>query len=178
MYDKILKIISEGKLSRAKLVTVREHAQQKIAKGDLDAWQVLKAVDAQAVPDLEREYAFIGFCPGGDIKNRQDMDWIAKGQCVFNFVDSTHQLERFHKIMPGDTIILKKREQFGETMILSRHGKVKRVVEPGRVLDVDWCQSDQVIEVPLMGANSTVDIRGIATVEKEMPEQFWSWISS
>jgi hypothetical protein len=42
---------------------------------------------------------------------------------------------------------------------------------------MNWSTQDQIIEVPLMGCNSTVDVRTIEQVEAEMPVDFFSWLN-
>lgn len=47
-----------------------------------------------------------------------------------------------------------------------------------RYLEMDWSDQEETIEVPLMGCNSTVDIRTIETVENEMTEEFYTWLKA
>ena len=65
----------------------------------------------------------MGFCPGANFDNRLDIEWKEKGICTFIFLRSEQQLERFNDIWPGDLIVLKKRHQFGKTMLLYGHGR-------------------------------------------------------
>ena len=70
--------------------------------------------------------------------------------------------------------------QFGKTMKLHGYGRVKAVAYDQnnvRYLIMDWADQEEIIEVPLMGANSTVDIRTIEAVEDVMPEKFYKWLS-
>jgi len=46
-----------------------------------------------------------------------------------------------------------------------------------RVLKVDWSSQEQVIEVPLMGCNATIDIRTINKVRAEMSDEFFEWLN-
>jgi hypothetical protein len=46
-----------------------------------------------------------------------------------------------------------------------------------RVLKVDWSSQEQVIEVPLMGCNATIDIRDSDKVRAEMPAKFFEWLN-
>ena len=39
-----------------------------------------------------------------------------------------------------------------------------------------WPMGSSEIEVPLMGCNSTVDVKSREVVENEMPEEFYSWL--
>ena len=78
-------------------------------------------------------------------------------------------------------MILKKREQFGRTMKLYGHGRVRSVAydeDEHKYLLMDWSDQNEVIEVPLMGCNSTVDIRTIEAVEDAMPEEFHTWLEA
>jgi len=127
--------------------------------------------------DAEKNFIFMGFCPDGKIANRLDREWIASGRCHFDYIKSERQLERFGNIVPGEIIILKKREVFGKTMKLYRCGKVKNVLIRGRSLEVDWAKSDEIVEVPLMGCNSTVDVRSFERLKDEMPKEFWAWLN-
>ena len=118
----------------------------------------------------------MGFCPGADIRNRLDEKWIAESIGNFDFVESDQQRARYSEMMPGDAIILKKREQFGETMRLFSRGRVAEVVEIGRKLKVDGHAAAETLLVPLMACNSTVDMRSPESVEAAMPSEFWNWL--
>ena len=121
----------------------------------------------------------MGFCPDADFDERLDTHWEAEGICRFDYLESAAQLERFASICVGDLVVLKKREQFGKTMKLFGHGRVTGIDHDDdgvRFLKVHWSGQDQVIEVPLLGCNSTVDIRGIEAVEAEMPDEFYQWL--
>ena len=66
-------------------------------------------------------------------------------------------------------------------MTLYGHGRVRLVVyddNDRRYLQMDWSDQNEIIEAPLMGCNSTVDIRTIEAVEDAMPEEFWSWLKA
>jgi hypothetical protein len=41
---------------------------------------------------------------------------------------------------------------------------------------MDWSSQEEIIEVPLMGANSTVDVRDMDSVLREMPKEFFEWL--
>lgn len=164
-------------MTRADLIAIRENAHAKIAAGDRDAEHVVSAIN-QAKP-ADAYVLFMGFCPGADFNDRLDIEWKAKGICRFDYLKSTQQLERFNSICVGDLVVLKKREKFGETMRLFGHGRVKSIAYDEndiRYLVMDWSDQSAVIEVPLMGCNSTVDVRSIEAVEGEMPEEFWDWL--
>ena len=107
---------------------------------------------------------------------------MAEGFCKFDFLESEHQYRRFCDIHVGDVMILKKREKFGETMRLFGHGTVKRVIQAKasgkQYLRLDWFKPESELEVPLMGCNSTVDVRSIEVVEKSMHPEFWEWMKS
>lgn len=169
--------IRAGAYSRAELARLRANAEAKRAAGDADAAGVIAEID-QATPS-DREIIFMGFCPGADVANRLDFEWKAKGICTFVYWESEHQRERFEAIRPGDLIVLKKRHQFGKTMLVSGHGRVKAVRrdDQGRpFLEMDWASQEEVLEVPLMACNSTIDVRSIDQVEAQMPEAFFDWL--
>jgi hypothetical protein len=122
---------------------------------------------------------FMGFCPGADFSRRQDTRWRAFGVCEFEYDQSEVQVRRFATIRVGDQIILKKREVYGKTMKLYGHGKVIGVYhsnEGRRVLKMSWNPLDSVIEVPLLGCNSTVNLRKTAIVLRDMPPEFHEWL--
>jgi len=76
-------------------------------------------------------------------------------------------------------VILKKREQFGKSMKLYGYGRVKSIAtgtDALRYLKMKWSPQNEIIEVPLMGANSTVDIKSMAQVEEQMPKDFFKWL--
>ena len=121
----------------------------------------------------------MGFCPSADINNRLDIEWKRLGVCTFVFHESDQQSERFNAILPGDLIVLKKRHRFGETMQLFGHGRVVGVKydsENHRYLEMNWSNQEEIIEVPLMGCNATVDTRSIEQVEEQIPEEFFKWL--
>ncbi len=103
----------------------------------------------------------------------------ALGVCEFEYDQSEVQVRRFSSIRVGDQIILKKREVYGKTMKLYGHGKVigvKYSPEGRRVLKMTWHPSESIIEVPLMGCNSTVNLKKTAAVLVEMPVEFHHWL--
>ena len=164
-------------MSRAELGDLRNNAEAKHATGDSDAQAVIDAIDLATPKD--KFILFMGFCPGADFADRLDIEWKAKSICRFDYLESEQQLERFKTICPGDLVILKKREQFGRTMNLYGHGRVTSISfdeHKTRYLNVNWSTQDSIIEVPLMGCNSTVDLRSIDIVENEMPPEFWQWL--
>ena len=176
-YEKVITRILNGEMSRIDLLNLKDNAIQKLASGDVDAEAVISAINIAKPRD--QYILFMGFCPGADFSERLDIEWKAKGVCRFDYLESTTQLERFSGICVGDLIVLKKREQFGKTMKLYGHGRVTGIEyddENVRFLKVDWSSQDEVIEVPLMGCNSTVDVKAIEDVETEMPEEFYRWI--
>lgn len=176
-YAKALERIHSGTMTRSDLAALRENAAAKVEAGDREAEQVVTAI-GQAKP-LDSYVLFMGFCPGADFSDRLDIEWKAKSICRFDYLESTQQLERFNSICVGDLVILKKREQFGKTMKLFGHGRVRSIAHDEnniRYLIMDWSSQSEVIEVPLMGCNSTVDVRTIEAVEGEMPGEFWEWL--
>ena len=176
-YQKILDRLAAGGYTREEIIRLRSNAQQKSQKGDMDARQVLDAIGRASPAD--RRVVFMGFCPSASFDNRMDLEWKEQGICTFIFHESHQQAARFADIFPGDLIVLKKRHVFGETMKLYGHGRVTGIeydADGHRFLRMDWSAQDEVIEVPLMGANSTVDIRDMDRVEAEMPDAFFSWL--
>jgi hypothetical protein len=175
--DKIDKIRS-GAYTRSQLIQMRSNAEALQKKGDTDAAAVIAEIDTATPTD--KTIVFMGFCPGANFDNRLDLDWKEQGICTFIFLRSEQQVERFNEIWPGDLIVLKKRHQFGRTMLLYGHGRatgVKYDQDNNRYLDMDWSTQDQIFEVPLMACNSTVDVRTIERVEAEMPIEFFSWLN-
>jgi hypothetical protein len=43
---------------------------------------------------------------------------------------------------------------------------------------MNWSNQKEIIEVPLMACNSTVDVRSIEQVEDEMLTEFFTWLNS
>lgn len=177
-HQRILDSISAGKFNRAELLRLRKNAESLFSRGDADAALVIKAID-ESVP-TDTFIVFMGFCPGASLENRLDIEWKEKGICTFIFLESEAQLERFNDIWPGDLIVLKKRQKFGETMRLYGHGRARAVRhdENGhRYLEMDWSTQDSILEVPLMGCNSTVDVRSMDQVAEAMPQEFFDWLN-
>ena len=177
-YQKIIDQIRSGAYTRAELVKLRANVESKHKKGDADAKTIIDEID-QASP-ADKTMVFMGFCPSANFDNRLDVEWKEKGACTFTFLDSEQQLARFNDIWSGDLIILKKRHQFGKTMLLYGHGRVTGVKydqDNNRYLEMNWSPQEEIIEVPLMGCNSTVDTRTIEQVETEMPAQFYTWLN-
>lgn len=178
-YEKAIARVKGGELSRAELAKLRINAAAKYAEGDMDAKDVIDAIDNASPTDSR--ILFMGFCPNADFSNRLDVEWKEKGVCRFDFTESEHQLERFNTICKGDLVVLKKREKFGKTMKLYGHGRVRSVAHDEnniRYLVMDWSDQEDIIEVPLMGCNSTVDIKSIEAVEDEMPDEFYDWLKA
>lgn len=176
-YQTNIERIRSKTYSRAELTRMRTNVEGKWKQGDKDAKVVLDEIDR--TEPMDDVIVFMGFCPGATMDNRLDIEWKKNGVCTFVFLDSQHQLERFNSIWPGDLIVLKKRHAFGKTMQLFGHGRVTGVQhdsEGNRYLLMNWSNQDEVIEVPLMGCNSTVDVRTIEQVEAEMPELFYAWL--
>ena len=174
--------VRTGQHSRAELVQMKKNAESYLDGGNADAQFLIDEVNGTPVAPLSKEYVFMGFCPGADFDNRQDETWMEEGFCKFDFLESEHQYRRFCDIHVGDVIILKKREKFGETMKLFGHGTVKRVIQAKangkQYVRVDWVKPEIELEVPLMGCNSTVDVRSIEVVEGSMPAEFWDWMKT
>lgn len=178
-HQKTLDKIRSGAYTRADLIKLRANAKALQKSGDDDAAVVVAEIDGTS--PIDKSMVFMGFCPGANFDNRLDMEWKEKGICTFNFLQSEQQLSRFNDIWPGDLIILKKRQQFGKTMLLYGHGRVtgtKYDENNTRYLDMHWSMQGQIIEVPLMGCNATIDIRTIEQVEAEMSPDFYSWLNA
>lgn len=176
-YQKAIDKVKSGGMSRQDLVVLKNNAELKLAQGDIDAREVLDAI--KIAKPVDSYILFMGFCPGADFNERLDIEWKEKGICRFDYLVSEQQLERFNTIHAGDLVILKKREQFGKTMKLYGHGRVKSVAHDEnniRYLIMNWSDQSEIIEVSLMGCNSTVDIKSIEAVEAEMPEEFYKWL--
>ena len=178
-YAKILEHISSGNMNRAELQELRKNALKKYQNGDADAMKVITALDI--TKPIDSYILFMGFCPGADFNERLDNEWKEKRICRFDYPESEVQVERFNRICIGDLVILKKREQFGKTMKLYGHGRVKGIdhdKENIRFLVMNWSDQSDIIEVPLMGCNSTVDVKSMESVEGEMPDEFFAWLGS
>lgn len=176
-YQSVIAKIKNGRMSRADLVKLKINAENKLAQGDLEAKDVLLAINNGKPSDSY--IVFMGFCPNADFDNRLDTEWKEKGICRFDYLESKSQLEDFCTILTGDLVVLKKRQVFGKTMRVYGHGRVKSVAYDEnniRYLVMSWSVQDEIIEVPLMGCNSTVDIKTIEKVEDEMPEEFYQWL--
>lgn len=176
-YASVVARVQSGTMSRAELGKLRRNAQEKLLRGEQDAQQVLAAID-YAVPSDEY-ILFMGFCPGADFSGRLDIEWKDKGICRYDRAHRVAQQERFESICKGDLVVLKKREQFGKTMKLFGHGRVAALATDEnnvRYLKMNWSAQNEEIEVPLLGCNSTVDIRTMQVVEDEMPAEFFTWL--
>jgi hypothetical protein len=176
-HQKVIDRIRSGAFSRSALAQMRVNAENALKRGDADARVVIDEIDKTTPTD--KSIVFMGFCPGADFSNRLDIEWKARGVCTFVFLESEQQSERFNNIWPGDLIVLKKREKFGKTMLLYGHGRVTGVKydqNGNRYLEMNWSSQDQVIEVPLMACNATVDVRTLKQVEDEMPDEFFAWL--
>jgi hypothetical protein len=177
-YEKIIERIKIGHMTRVELADLRANAEGKRSSEDVDAQTVIDAIDTSMPKD--KYILFMGFCPGADFTERLDIEWKVGGICRFDYLESEQQLQRFKTICRGDLVVLKKREQFGKTMKLYGHGRVTSIANDEnniRYLNVNWENQNLVIEVPLMACNSTVDLRSIDTVEREMPTEFWHWLT-
>lgn len=176
-YEKLIERIQSETMSRHDLEVLTRNAVEKQRAGDIHAGMVIDAI--QNAKPKDSYILFMGFCPGADFARRLDTDWKKSGKCRFDYLESKHQRERFESICKGDLVILKKREKFGETMKLYGHGRVLSVAYDNneiRYLNMEWSKQDKIIEVPLMGCNSTVDIKSVEDVENVMPANFYKWL--
>lgn len=180
--DPIIQKIINGTMSRVDRLKTYENAKKAyfLGKQPDRARAIMDVIETVSVPPLQAEYVFMGFCPGASLENRQDELWFADGICEFDWVSDPIQMRRFYDIQVGDTIIAKKRERFGETMMISAHGKVVKREESQRTgklyFRVDWRIPENFLIVPLIGCNSTVNTRTIDFVERTMPKDFWIWL--
>lgn len=174
--------VRAGRFSRRAMRTIRENAEKLLEKGELRAQLVIDAVNQTAVPKLERQYAFLGFCTDGTMNSRLDGFWLQAGICKFDNIKSKVQTRRFTSIHTGDTIILKKILQWGVSIELVAYGEVLSVVSSDKTglpyFHVDWHEHDEYLIVPAMGSRSTVDIRSPNMVEATMERDFWDWLST
>ncbi len=176
-YRKIIEKIESKSMSRTDLKNLKRNAQEKYSQGDLEAKEVLDRINYAEPKDTY--ILFMGFCPNADFSNRLDIKWKEKGICQFGYLESEVQANKFNTICKGDLVVLKKREIFGKTMKLYGHGRVKGINYDEnniRYLEMNWSHQEEIIEVPLMGANSTVDIKSMTLVEEQMPDSFFSWL--
>jgi len=173
--QKTIERIKSGTVSRNELDTLRANAE---SRRHLPGAQELLAAIQMAKP-LNTYMVFMGFCPNAEFSNRLDLEWKKQGTCTFDYYEDEVQSARFNSIMPGDIIVLKKREVFGVSMKVYGHGIVTSYAydsENRRILNVTWSDQNEVIETPLMGANSTVNIKDMSVINNEMPEQFFQWL--
>ncbi|UDM62124.1 hypothetical protein KIJ96_02365 [Pseudoalteromonas piscicida] len=177
-YQNQLDQLKSGSLTRAQMAVLQENALRIFNKGDKDAKLILDAIPYSKPADTS--ILFMGFCPEADFSNRLDIFWKENGICRFDYLESEVQINRWYEVCAGDLLVLKKREQFGKTMKLYGFGRVTKIChddENVRYFEVSWAEQSREIEVPLMGCNSTVDIKAMEMVEQEMPEAFWHWLN-
>lgn len=177
-YAAALARIESGQMSRDELQQLGRNARAKADAGDPDAETVLEAISRAEC--IDSEYVFMGFCPDALFEKRQDLEWRRQGRCSFDFFEDKAQTARFQRIVAGDLIILKKRHDFGKTMRLYGYGRAKSAarMESGlSIIEVLWSPQDRIIEVPLMGCNTTVDVRSLDALRRsDVPEEFFLWL--
>lgn len=176
-YQKVIDQITSGLCTRVELDTLRVRAQTKLKEGDPEAHTVLQALDSAVAKDAG--IVFMGFCPNRELANRLDKEWKRLGICTFDYDDDVKQMDAFRSICAGDLIVLKKGEQFGRTMSLHGHGRVtgtRTGADGRRYLEVTWSPAGELNQhVPMMGCQSTVNVREMRTVEASMPDEFFEW---
>lgn len=176
-YRSIIEQIKLGNLTRDELQTMRIRAQAKLDGGDDDSRLVLQALDNAVAKDSG--IIFMGFCPNGDLSNRLDDEWKLQGVCTFDYDDSVDQMNLFRGICAGDLVILKKSEKFGQTMSLHGHGRVTGTntgSDGRRYLEMASSFAGRFSsDVPMMGCQSTVNLRNMRAVEGVMPREFFEW---
>lgn len=179
-YAKIIERINSGTLSRDDLYNMRQNVIAKVADGDKDAEEVLQILDRAAPAKLDRRYIFMGFCPGAQSDNSLLAEWVKTSTCRFDFVEDEVQLAKWNSILPGETIILKKSQEFGKTMRLYAFGKVRERIREhsagAEYFSVDWTVPAEHIEVPMMGCFATVNPRDLSKVSDVMHADFWNWM--
>ena len=173
--------VRAGKFSRKQMRSIREKAEKMVEDGDMRAQLVIDAVNQTAVPKLEKQYEFLGFCTDGTINSRLDGFWMEAGICKFDNIKNKIQTKQFTDIETGDTIILKKVLDWGVSIELVAYGEVLSRVPSAKTglpyFHVDWHEHDEYLIVPSMGSLSTVDIRSTEMVEGTMEQDFWDWLS-
>lgn len=177
--DGAMESVRSGNLSRTDLLRMKTNAEARLNENPRIE-ELLELISKTAVPSLEAEYVFMGYCPGADLSRRKDTEWIAGGFITFEFIESDRQHKQFNGIHPPDKIILKKREEFGETMLIHAYGEVtESAISKSTGLTyhrVNWKIKDEPIIVPLLGCNATVNIRSITQVDEGMTPEFWDWL--
>ncbi|SUB58476.1 Uncharacterised protein [Phocoenobacter uteri] len=159
-YNKTIEQIKNRKMARSELARLKVNTENIYKKGDLDAKYVINTIDS--IIPTDTHIVFMEFCPNANVHNRRDIRWRSKGICEFDFFKSQKQLKKFYSVCKGDLVILKKREKFGKTMKLYGYGRVIAIAYDEynvRYLKIQWSSQEEIIEVPLMGCNSTVDIK-------------------
>ncbi len=175
-HEKIIEKIKNNEFSHDELLRIRNNSLNKLEKGDESAQKILDLIGLSK--PIDSYILFMGFCPDANFENRLDIEWKKEGICRFDWDKSKYQTARFERICAGYLVVLKKREKFGETMKLYGYGRVLQAKNDSnnvRYLEVDWSEQNEIIEVPLMGCNSTVDIKKMEDVEKQMPAEFFEW---
>ena len=184
--EKIIRRIRSATLTRQEFLAIRENAESilksdKAPENKSYANQILTACNEYPLGRHVWEYNFMGFCPGADISKRCDIHWRQEGFCEFKFEDSPPQMDKFSAQTPGDWIILKKRLSLkNQTMQLFGYGQItKRLVDAKgyTYFLVNWSEQSEVITVPLMGCNSTVNMKKHKDIEAVMPSDFWDWLN-
>ena len=177
-YQKQLDKLCSGAMSRADITKLKANAEALVARGDKDALIILDNINSSKPTDSR--ILFMGFCPDADFNQRLDLKWKQEGICRFDFLVSKPQVDRWNTLCTGDLVVLKKREKIGKTMKIYGHGRIKKIAHDNdelRYVEMAGSSQHEVIEVPLMGCNSTVDIKTMETVEEEMPVLFWQWLN-
>ncbi len=175
----ILAKLQSMSCSREELLKFRADAKVSWLQGDLEAEKILDAIDQ--IKPVDDFTVFMGFCPYGLLKNRLDTQWKMQNICTFDFQASEVQIRRFNKIFSGDLVVLKKREVFAVSMRLYGFGRVDQVKTDqsgNRKLLMKWSNQREEIVVPLMGCNSTVNVKNRAQVGGEMPAHYFDWLDA
>ena len=190
--EKLKEVIETGKWSREEILRMKDACSRSLGDPTRaeEAEALLQVIHESKIHETKAEYVFMGYCPGGDIENALDEEWISTGFCEFGYLDSQVQMDRFFAIVPGDILILKKRSEFGKSMEIHAWGTVtatgtrKNAKETktgvqfpvgSPYLKVNWHRKE-MLEVPLMGCNYTVNIKTYDALKKEMPDEFWMWL--
>lgn len=177
MSKKTIERIQSGELDRGQLQQIRDNCKRLASKKPKETAEIMALID-QTMPS-DKAIAFMGFCPGADFSRRQDIEWKEKQICEFHYYEDKTQTEDFMNICVGDLIVLKKIEKFGKTMMLFGKGRVtgmKYDDDDRRYLTMNWSNSEEQIEVPLMGCYKTVCIRDMKVVADHQSDDFFEWL--
>jgi hypothetical protein len=184
--EKLRELIESGQYDREKRKGLWKACEMTLASPNAleekkeEARALIDVLHDAGIPKGKEFYIFMGYCPGGKIENSKMDEWIKEGFCEFTYVESESQMEKFYDICVGDVLILKIMDIRNKSMTLSAWGTVKKMgtrAQGTPWLRMDWHRKEDLI-VPLMGCTSTVNIPRTDKLDKEMPEEFWDWVTT